>query len=345
MDRRIGIRALLLGLCLCLLPLSSQALGKKTVIAGRSAYEWPPANPQYEKAPIVLFSHELGQCANQYDTLLNALSIKGFWVIAPNHADAVCNDGWNVLQPNGTHGNGTTENAEKAPKMKRYQQWTATTYADRRDDLTAVLDALRSDPQRQHEQDFSRIVLAGQGLGGYIVLGMAGARPEWAEGWNNQGIRAVLAFTPYVRPYNALENAWQSIRLPVMLQSGPFDRDIKQMTEPEKGAYARIAKEKYFVAFRDADPKDWQTLTGKQGDGILRYTLAFLDYYLTGAFSPVLTSKGSSLALFGYESALGYQALSDPNAPKGRAAPSLSATPTARHWRDRGDTLGSPKED
>lgn len=315
---------------LCLLalaPLESFAVEKVSLINGRETYEWSPAVPRYQKTPIVIFSHGLKGCAANYRVFMERLAVQGIAIFAPNHADATCHSDW-PPRPEGKQATPEMQ-AEDTPRMKRANQWDAATYANRKDDLIAVLDALRKDPMRKDTLDFSRIALMGQELGGYTVLGMMGVRPEWSTGWDNSGIRAVLAVTPYARPYNQMEQSWEGLKVPVMLQSGSGDGNRYSLADAEKGGYGRIKAPKYFVAFRRTGNSDWQNLGGEEKDSIVYYTNAFLQYHLTGEYSPILTQSGSSLILFGYESELGAKALTSPKSLQGKKTPYDSTLPTA----------------
>src|SRR3569832_41669 len=75
----------------------SRSIGRRgkentSIIAGREVVIWAPttgAAPQ----PVVIFSHGFHGCATQSRFLTEAIAADGYWVIAPNHKDAMCNGG------------------------------------------------------------------------------------------------------------------------------------------------------------------------------------------------------------------------------------------------------------
>jgi dipeptidyl aminopeptidase/acylaminoacyl peptidase len=83
-------------------------------------------------------------------------------------------------------------NKEPLPTRARSQtsgkpeQWTDATYADRGEDIRAILKALADSAGIPQRMDLNRLVLAGHSLGGYTVLALAGA---W-ESWKIRGVTA-----------------------------------------------------------------------------------------------------------------------------------------------------------
>src|SRR5207244_5750878 len=120
--------------------------------------------------------------------LMEALARAGYIVAAPNHADAAAERG---KQP------------ADVPNFFEPNSWDSGKFFDRKEDVTALVDELivrGRDPQAflfEHV-DEAFIGAAGHSLGGYTVLGLAGARPSWRE----PRIRAVVAYSPYAMPYD-----------------------------------------------------------------------------------------------------------------------------------------------
>lgn len=312
------------------LALPALATEREVILAGRKVYEWPPAQQIYEKAPIVVFSHGFRGCGTQSRFLMEVFANKGFWVFAPNHADANC----------GLNREERLKLPEEEARFRKPSTWSADTYAGRKEDIIAVLDALRSDPERGFELDFDAIGLAGHSLGGYTVLALAGAWPEWKD-WNKAGVKAVLAFSPYTRPFN-LKNSWKNLAVPVMFQGGMLDTGMTpSITMPESGAYALAPAPKYLVVFKNAGHLAWTDVRDKSHDGISRYSLAFFLHYLTGETTPMLTRSGDDVSKFDYESELGKSESDNSKNSDRRFGNTNGGAKTIRSgsWRDRNGTL------
>lgn len=338
-------------LCI-LLGLATPAAARERIstLAGLTVHEWPPAVQHYERAPIVIFSHGLHGCGSQSADLMDALSVKGYWVFAPDHADARCRGGSTFSAPTAeipappvaepfadqSASSETTASIDDTQKVNRPARWTSATYRTRRDDLITLLDALRAAPERQEQLDFTRIALAGHSLGGYTVLGMAGAWADWKDGWDSSGIRAVLTYAPYVAPFlrggeDRKGGDIAAITLPVMYQAGARDNLVTApLIREETGIYAQTTASKYLVVLKDAGHFAWTDINSRQHDRILRYSTAFLDHYLMGVTAPTLTQGGKTLNRFAYQSELGKVE------PKAASTGGLSSG----SWRDRDSKFG-----
>jgi predicted dienelactone hydrolase len=132
-------------------------------LAGLDVAVWRPtgtAAPQ----PLVLFSHGFGGCKTQSSFLMRALAERGFLVAAPDHND----------------------NLQCKEFPTRFEDiflkpwtWSEGTFVERRNQLSALREALQADPTFSLLADASRVVLIGHSLGGYVALGAAGAWPSW----------------------------------------------------------------------------------------------------------------------------------------------------------------------
>jgi predicted dienelactone hydrolase len=219
----------------------------------------------------VLFSHGFGGCNTQSTFLMEALAEAGYLVLAPNHDDAHCGSarnrgaGWNPEEP-----------------FQRAGDWTEATYRVRATDLKSVLDAvLREKTFQGVPVDSSRIGLAGHSLGGYTVMGLAGAWPSWKDG----RIKAVLALSPYCTPYLQRGNL-SHMNVPVMYQGGTLDLGITPFVRRTNGAYDLSTAPKYYVEFQGAGHLAWTNLNRKYQGLIDSYSVAFFDRYLKGNASP-----------------------------------------------------------
>jgi predicted dienelactone hydrolase len=122
------------------------------------------------------------------------------------------------------------------------------------------------------------VALAGHSLGGYTVVGVAGAWPEWKLA----AVKAVLALSPYSQPSLA-HGTIDGVSVPVMYQGGTRDYGITPSVDKTDGAYERSADPKYLVVLDGAGHFAW-TNFGRERfrQPIVRYALAFLDRYVRG---------------------------------------------------------------
>lgn len=237
--------------------------GAETItLAGRTVYVWQPAT-RAMRAPLIVFSHGFGGCGTQSKFLTQALAQSGYLVMAPNHKDASCGGG---------SGRGSPEENFKNP-----ENWTESTYQDRRDDIAAVLKALETDPDWSARVYWSRVGLAGHSFGGYTALGLGGAWPSWKLG----NIKAVLALSPYCAPF--LENGdLGNISAPVMYQGGTRDFGITPSVKKPGGCYDSSSSPAYFVEFEKAGHFAWTDLNKNYHSAINHYAVGFFDKYLKG---------------------------------------------------------------
>lgn len=237
----------------------------RTTIAGRSVDVWKPegAAPAHG-FPLVVFSHGFMGCGTQSTFLTEALARAGYLVLAPNHHDARCGEG---------QGRGVPKPAESFIKAS---DWSEATYQDRRADVLAVLDSvLQSKTFEGIRVDAERVALAGHSLGGYTVLGLAGAWPSWKD----RRVKAVLALSPYCEPYIE-KGELANLKIPVMYQGGTLDIGITPTVKWQNGAYDASSAPKFFVEFSGAGHFAWTDLNPKFHSVIARYSVAFFDRYL-----------------------------------------------------------------
>ena len=240
---------------------SGSNAGVKTKIAGLSVAIWEPSSLKTGDAipaPLVIFSHGFRGMNTQSRFLMKALARAGYLVIAPNHADAITN--------------GITKKQISFTKIK---DWSSDTYRDREEDIKTLLEALHRDSLWSSKIDWSRLALAGHSLGGYTVLGLAGAWP----GWKLPGVRAVLALSPYTNPY-LQQKTLAGIDVPVMYQSGTRDTWINLFVK--NAAFNQTPSPSVYVEFSRANHFAWTDFnwSSKQEDLISHYCIAFLDKYV-----------------------------------------------------------------
>jgi len=287
----------ILSLACCALIVASRAAssqsthGEKLTLGGRSVVVWRPASAPGTKAPLVIFSHGFGGCATQSTFLTEALASRGYFVVAPQHQDARCG---------GVQQSGRARSRPEEP-FQNPDAWTDRTFADRADDVRAVLDAITHDRELARDVDVQRLALVGHSLGGYTVVGLAGA---WSA-WKLPNVKAVLALSPYIQPFVRHQTLAQ-LSAPVMYQGGTLDLGITPFVERSGGAYDASPRPKYFVEFTGAGHLAWTDLRASVHDRIDEYAIAFLDHYVRGAAAgETLTSSGTGVAVFRYDSELG----------------------------------------
>ena len=239
--------------------------------------------------PVIFFSHGFHGCATQSRFLMEAMAADGYIVLAPNHRDATCNGGESSW----------TEKA--AVPLGRPDEWEASTYRDRAEDFRRLVEAGKAEERLRGRIDWSHLGLAGHSLGGYTVLGIGGGWPSWTL----PGVKAVLALSPYAQPF-VVQRTLGGLSVPVMYQSGTLDFGVTPALHRVSGAFDQSPSPKYFVEFEGAGHFAWTNVGRADRDGIVAYSLAFLDRYVKGSpAAPVLTQSLPGVAVYRYESELG----------------------------------------
>jgi len=238
-------------------------------IAGRDVAWWKPTGPAPASGyPVVVFSHGLTGCNTQSTFLMEALAKAGYLVLAPNHEDARC----------GTARTGKLRGLKTEAPLGSPEKWSEATYRDRADDVKAVLDAaLRDSTFHGLAVAAQRVGLAGHSLGGYTVLGLAGAWPAWKDA----RVKAVLALSAFCTPYVS-NGDLSRLKMPVMYQGGTLDLGITPSIRRFQGAYDRSVAPKYYVEFDGAGHFAWTDLNPRFHAVIDEYSIAFFDRYLKG---------------------------------------------------------------
>lgn len=283
-------RALLTSLCL-LLSATAAAAEQHVKLAGLDVTVWSDAAVANERQPVLLFSHGFRGCATQSRFLMEAFARAGYIVFAPNHRDASCGRGNRPEKPNAS--------------FRTPEAWTDAVFRDRADDLRRLRDAIGADERFASRADLGRVGLVGHSLGGYTVLGMAGAWPAWKL----EGFRAVLALSPYSQPF-VVQRTLGGLSVPVMYQGGTRDVGITPAIHKTRGAYEQSPAPKYFVDFEGATHFAWTNVGLVARQSIVDYSVAFLDRYVKGAPSaPILTEKRADVAVLRYATAENADAL------------------------------------
>jgi len=272
-DDTSRMRKLLVGFCLTAVSLLAADRAMHVTVGRLDVAMWKPVGPEPAAGfPVVIFSHGFGGCNTQSVFLMEALAHAGYMVLAPNHADAHC----------GSARQARLGRSDPEEPFQKAEQWSDATYKDRRADMEAVLDAVLNAKSFQGVHvDAGRVGIAGHSLGGYTVLGLAGA---WAS-WKDPRVKAVLALSPYNTPF-AQKGTLDRMKVPVMYQGGTLDLGISPTVSRPNGAYDRSSAPKYYVEFQGAGHLAWTGLNPRFHDVVDQYSMAFFDRYLKGKVDP-----------------------------------------------------------
>jgi predicted dienelactone hydrolase len=233
---------------------------------------WKPAGPApAEGYPLIVFSHGFTLCETRSQFLTSGWAHAGYFVLAPHHHDGACRG--NMI--------GKLAQGPEEP-FRDPEAWSDATNRDRRDDVEAVLDAALKDKSFEGVPiDSNRVGLAGHSLGGYTVLGLAGAWPSWKD----QRVKAVLAMAPYCIPFFKTGNLGH-LGVPVMYQVESGDFAITPTVTRAGGGYDLTSAPKWIVEFGMGGHLSWARAEPLPHGPMERYALAFFDRYLKGATSP-----------------------------------------------------------
>ena len=269
----------------CLLRATPTRAEERTVqLADINVTVWSERIDDVHDQPVLIFSHGFHACATQSRFLMEALASAGYLILAPNHRDATCNGGhahW-LQQPQ--------------IGFWKPDNWNDTTFEDRGEDVRHVEEAALGDG-RFRRADWLRLGLVGHSLGGYTMLALAGAWPQWKLELG--GVKAVLALSPYSQPFIAHGNL-EGLAVPVMYQGGTHDLGITPAIAKTEGVYDRSPEPKYLVVISKPGYLAWTDI----GRAVFRkpivdYSVAFLDRYVKGQPAvPLLTEAGLGISLF-----------------------------------------------
>jgi predicted dienelactone hydrolase len=267
--------------------------------SGTVARDAPPSTACGKPVPLVVFSHgDLG-CGLQSIAFTEELARHGYVVAAPDHADALL---CHVVPASGPQSHRPAQ-----PNFLKPESWSDATFRNRRDDIEATIDALLADGDFQPVIDPQSIGAAGHSLGGYTVVGVAGGWPSWAD----PRIRAVLALSPYVMPFQ-VKRTLGGIRVPLMYQGGALDVGITPFLQGGNGAYRNANPPAFFVELKRAGHLAWvncgdahttaSCLAAKPNPRLIdEYGIAFFDAYLKHRPAPILSEKNPELAHFQFK--------------------------------------------
>jgi predicted dienelactone hydrolase len=267
----------------------SDLKGEAVRLGGMNVVVWSTDVPVPATKPVIIFSHGFHGSATQSRFLMEALAAHGYLVFALNHHDAT-----------GRSGESSRLTRPEEP-FRKPEGWSDKTYRDRAEDVRNLVAAIKADERFRDQADLQHMGLVGHSLGGYTVMGLGGAWP----GWKLDGIRAVLALSPYSQPF-LTHQTLGGLTAPVMYQGGTRDFGITPALHKSQGAYDQTPAPKYFVEFQGAGHLAWTDLRSSSHELIIAYSLAFLDHYVKGLPAlPALTQTRPGVAALRYDSELG----------------------------------------
>jgi dienelactone hydrolase len=247
--------------------------GETATLGGRKVDIWRPSGSG--AAPIIIFSHGYLGCGRQSTFLTQALADAGYLVVAPQHADSLC--GQHLSLP-------------EVPFWQP-QNWSDSTYRDRRDDIVAVIAALHRDPAFASKIDWTKLGLMGHSLGGYTVLGLAGGWPNWRI----PDVKAVVALSPWCLPFLLAGGSLGRVSAPVEYQGGTGDFGITPSVSVAGGCYDQTRDPAEFVEFQDAGHLAWTDLVSTAHADMIFYARAFFDVWLRGKSADSLRVRRSGV--------------------------------------------------
>ena len=225
--------------------------------------------------PLILFSHGFLGMGDQTIFLMEAFARKGYVVASLNHADSLLQKRTRPIEP---------------PRFADAKNWTDQKFRDRQEDMIALLDHLlelngQQDSFLHEHLDVKQIGACGHSLGGYTVLGLAGA---W-DSWRDERIKAVLALSPYSMPF-LTQGSIAELKVPVMIQGGTLDFGITPFQTP---IYNKLPGPKYLLVLKNETHFGWTNLISlgktttevvKDGNAQLMtdYSVAFFERHLRG---------------------------------------------------------------
>jgi len=175
-----------------------------------------------------------------------------------------------------------------AGALRKPEEWNDATFRDRGDDVRHLIEAARSDGDLGRA-DWSRLGLAGHSLGGYTVLTLAGARPQWKV----SGVKAVLALSPYTQAF-IVHGTLSGLAAPVMYQ-GAHSISASPRRSTKRREHTPVTRAEVSPRARQGHAfSGWKAARGP----IVGYSLAFLNRYVKGdPAEPLLTQATPGVSL------------------------------------------------
>ncbi len=251
----------------------------RMIIAGRKTDVWRPAAGG-RPAPLILFSHGFSGCGTQSSFLMRALADAGYLVIAPNHQDARCADGrWKLF------------GKLPDPPFHAFRRWNESSYADRRDDMQEVMEAVLADPDFHADRD--RIGLVGHSPRRLHRSRSCRRLAELAHQRHQGGGRPLSLVRALRRqPYSRRHRNSHRIS-----GAAPWIWPSPPTVKRKGGCYEGTPSPTAFIELSGAGHLAWTDLTRKYQQQVTRYTLAWLDHYVRDAPACAVPPKGEQVRI------------------------------------------------
>ena len=217
-------------------------------------------------APVVIFSHGLGNSREGYSYLGEQWASHGFVSVHPEHV-------------------GAAHDIEQKGLLALYRAGKDTSYWEMyADDLRFVIDALPHSPIA-NRIDASRVVVAGHSLGAYAVLALAGLDVRGTSYCDPR----VIAGIPISMSENFAPSAYRGISIPLLHITGTHDSSIVYGTLPHDRRVPFDSIDSPFQLLMTIAGANHSTYSDDESPGnrrahdlIRASTTAFLDAMLRG---------------------------------------------------------------
>lgn len=239
--------------------------------------------PEVKKAPVILLSHGLGGSREVGEYLGTYWAGRGYVVVAMQHVGSDSSV-WKSGKP-----------AERMNKLKAAAN--GKTFLDRMKDVPATLDQLgKWHSDKEHflfgRADLSNVGMSGHSYGAVTTQALVGQNygrlgPKYAD----SRIDAGLALSPSVPKLGDADEAFEKIKLPMMLMTGTKDSSLISRTTPESrrlvypalpagSKFELVLKDAEHMAFSDAQHQRRAVRNPNHHRVIQALSVAFWDAYL-----------------------------------------------------------------
>lgn len=216
-----------------------------------------------KRAPVVVFSHGIGEDRDSYEYLGRALAGSGYLAVHVTHAGmdkAVLRRGYRYLY--------------RATKQK--ENWV-----NRPLDVRFVLDQLRSRP----EADLDRVAVAGHSAGAFTALALAGMQTAGGESLADPRVKVAVAISMPKMEGVIPPGGYDAIRIPVLHMTGTCDASVIYRTFPRDRRIpfeSTHAAQQYLVTLEGVNHDTFSNRDDPRHARIAGIITAFLDAFLLG---------------------------------------------------------------
>jgi len=216
-----------------------------------------------ERAPVVVFSHGIGEDRDSYEYLGRALAARGYLAVHVTHAGtdkATLRRGYLALY--------------RATKEK--ENWV-----NRPLDVRFVLDQLRGRPGA----DLDRVAAAGHSAGAFTALALAGMKAAGGEDLSDPRVKMAVALSMPKMEGVVPPGGYDAIRIPVLHMTGTCDASLIYRTFPRDRRVpfqSTHATQQYLVTLKGVNHDTFSNREDPRHAQIAEIVAAFLDAYLLG---------------------------------------------------------------